>query len=169
MYGSPRFDPGAICHFCLERRSLGDGVQGALHAERGCVLAGGMAENTDYFVRRIEGTNYFYLFDTYYDAIAKDGSTPACWLWQTVRKITNAGSGTVTAVNQDPAWTNLAYQELTTSNKQYGLYNTSMGTLVPWSTFLVRLIEAPSVSVLSIRELHGQGNRQWRHGLHDKR
>ncbi len=133
----------------------------------GAALPGNLAENTDYFVRRIVGTNYFYLFDSYYDAIAKDGSTPACWLWDRIRNIT-PGSGTVTAVNQDPAWTNLAYQALTTSNRQYGLYNTAMGSLIPWSTFLVRIIEAPSVSVLSTVELHGQGNRQWRHGLHDK-
>jgi hypothetical protein len=45
---------------------------------------------------------------------------------------------------------------LTTSNKQYGLYNTSLGTLVPWSTFLVRLIEGPSVSVLSIPSSTGR-------------
>ncbi|MRR37521.1 hypothetical protein EG829_23275 [bacterium] len=45
---------------------------------------------------------------------------------------------------------------MTTSNKQYGLYNTSLGTLVPWSTFLVRLIEAPSVSVLSIPSSTGR-------------
>jgi prepilin-type N-terminal cleavage/methylation domain-containing protein len=115
----------------------------------GAALPGNLAENTDYFARRIEGTNYVYLFDSFYNAIAKDGSTPACWLWDGVRKITSTGSGTITAVNQDPAWTNLAYQELTTSNSAYGLYSTATGNLVPWSTFLVRIIEAPSVSVLS--------------------
>jgi prepilin-type N-terminal cleavage/methylation domain-containing protein len=115
----------------------------------GAALPGNLSVNTDYFVRRIEGANYFYLFDTFYNAVAKDDSTTHCWLWNGIQKITSAGSGTVTAVNQDPAWTNLAYQALTTSNSFYGLYNTTMGNLVPWSTFLVRLIEAPSVSVLS--------------------
>jgi prepilin-type N-terminal cleavage/methylation domain-containing protein len=126
----------------------------------GAALPGNLSENTDYFIRRIEGTNYFYLFDSYYDAFAKDASIPIpCWVWDRIRKITNpgsTGSGSVTAVNQDPAWTNLAYQELTTSNSQYGLYSTQMGGLIQWSTFLVRVIEAPSVSVLSTASSTGR-------------
>ena len=129
-------------------------------ASGGATLPGNLAENTDYFVRRIEGTDYFYLFDSYIDAFAKDASIPTpCWVWDRIRGITNAGStgsGSVTAVNQDPAWTNLAYQELTTSNWQYGLYSTATGGLIPWSTFLVRLIEAPSVSVLSTASSTGR-------------
>jgi len=116
----------------------------------GASLPGGLAENTDYYVRRIAGTDYFYLFDSYSDAIAKDGSTPTpCWTWDRVRAISGPGSGTVRAVNQNPAWTNLAYQALTSGNRNYGLYNMSLSMPVPWATLLVRIIEAPSVSVLS--------------------
>jgi len=102
----------------------------------GGALPGGIVENMDYFTRKIttSGVDYIYLFYDQSDAMEQENG---CWLWRGLADMTNAGSGARTAVNQDAQWTNLAYQTL-------------LGPLTSfnWSTFVVRLIEAPSVSII---------------------
>jgi hypothetical protein len=119
----------------------------------GGALPGGIVENRDYFTRKIttSGVDYIYLFDSRSDAVAKESG---CWLWNGLQDMTNAGSGARTATNQNALWTNLAYQTLTpgtAGNEFLGLSSstTSMQFVKTWSTGLVRLIEAPSVSVVS--------------------
>jgi hypothetical protein len=109
----------------------------------GGTLPGGIVENGDYFTRKIttSGVDYIYLFDSRSNALAQNAG---CWLWDGLQDITNAGSGTLNAVSQDALWTNLAYQTLTSVNGFLGL-----STFYDWSTFIVRLIEAPSVSIIS--------------------
>jgi prepilin-type N-terminal cleavage/methylation domain-containing protein len=116
----------------------------------GSTLPEGIQENRDYFTRKVTAgsTDYIYLFDSRSDALAKENG---CWIWSGLRDMTNAGSGAITATNQNAAWSNLAYQTLTTGNGFLGLSSsmTSMQFVKNWSTLLARIIEAPSVSVVN--------------------
>ena len=116
----------------------------------GGTLPEGIQENRDYFTRKVTSgsTNYIYLFDSRSNALAKDAG---CWKWDGLQDMTNAGSGARTATNQNGSYTNLAHQTLTIGNGFLGLSpsQTSMSLVKNWSTGLVRLIEAPSVSVIN--------------------
>jgi prepilin-type N-terminal cleavage/methylation domain-containing protein len=145
--------PGTTGHYTIVPTNLAaweTGNRVRLAPVGGGTLPGGLVENRDYFTRQITtlGVDYIYLFDSRSNALAKESG---CWLWSGLQDMTNAGSGARTATNQNAQWTNLAYQTLTSGNRFLGLSGspTIMQFVTTWSTFLVRIIEAPSVSVVS--------------------
>jgi hypothetical protein len=143
-------------HYTIVPTNLAAWVRGSrvrLAPVSGGTLPEGIQENRDYFTRTIfsGSTYYIYLFDSRYNAMNDSAGS-----WDGIQDMTNAGSGARTATNQDALWTNLAYQTLTpnpptTGNSYLGLSDstTSMQFVKNWSTGLVRLIEAPSVSIMS--------------------
>ena len=68
--------------------------------------------------------------------------------WTGLQDITALGSGTTTIIVQDPSFTKLAHQVLDDGNEKYRLFGSSY-LLKSFVTFMVRVIEAPSVSFIS--------------------
>jgi prepilin-type N-terminal cleavage/methylation domain-containing protein len=111
----------------------------------GGVLPSGIAAGKDYYIRKVtyENKTYLYLFDTL--ANAMNTSAP---FWIGLVDITAAGTGSTTIIVQDPVFTKLAHQVLTSENEYYGLISSWGHYMKFWSTFLARLIEAPSISFI---------------------
>jgi prepilin-type N-terminal cleavage/methylation domain-containing protein len=106
----------------------------------------------DYYTRAITwlGIRYVYLFNSYEAAVCTDcvssfwPSGPSGFV-----DITGTGTGMHTMIAQDPVFTKLAHQVLTSGNDRYSLISSATGVMKPWSTFLARVIEAPSVSFIN--------------------
>ncbi len=111
----------------------------------GGALPVGVVAGRDYFVRKVVSgaLTYLFLFDT--EASALNTSVP---YWTGLQDITALGSGTTTIIVQDPSFTKLAHQVLDDGNEKYRLFGSSY-LLKSFVTFMVRVIEAPSVSFIS--------------------
>jgi len=96
----------------------------------------------DYYIRKVvyNSNVYLYLFSTVAGALNQ--TEP---YWAGLVDITDYGTGTTTMIAQEPTFTKLAHQVLTSSNQYYGLI-ASLSYLKTWATFATRVIEAPSVS-----------------------
>jgi hypothetical protein len=99
----------------------------------------------DYYIRKIvhEGNTYLYLFVTEASAMTFDP------LWPGLVDIMDYGTGTTSLINQDPTFTKLAHQVLTSGNEYYGLITPSLPYLKSWATLMARVNEAPSVSFIN--------------------
>ncbi|NPV04082.1 MAG: type II secretion system protein [Syntrophaceae bacterium] len=106
----------------------------------GGALPAGITAGRDYYIRKIEsgGLTYLYLFSTLEGAVTFDRN------WPGLVDITDYGTGTTTVIVQDPIFTKLAHQVLTSGNEYYQIMTSSF--LDSFATFTARIIEAPSVS-----------------------
>jgi len=108
-------------------------------------------ELQDYYIRVItyKGFKYVYLFDTY-DHAACTGCVAGNY-WEGLLNLTNQGKGMHTMIAQEPVWTNLAAETLIYSgtDKYNILKSPPYGLPKDWTTFLVRILEAPSLSFRS--------------------
>ena len=99
----------------------------------------------DYYIRKVlyNANVYLYLFSTVEGALNQ--TEP---YWAGLVDITDYGTGTTTIIAQEPTYTKLAHQVLTSGNEYYGLM-LSTYYLKSWATFAARVIEAPSVSFIN--------------------
>jgi prepilin-type N-terminal cleavage/methylation domain-containing protein len=106
-------------------------------------LPPGIVAGRDYYIRKIlyDSNTYLYLFSNETGALNFDP------LWPGLQNITDTGSGTTTIIVQDPIFTKLAHQVLTSGNEYLGLI-ASLSYLKSWATFMARVNEAPSVSFI---------------------
>jgi len=110
----------------------------------GGALPPGIIPGRDYYIRKVvhNSTTYLYLFVNETAALTFDP------LWPGLVDITDYGTGTTTIIAQDPTFTKLAHQVLTSGNEYLGLIQ-SLSYLKSWATFMARVIEAPSVSFVN--------------------
>ena len=110
----------------------------------GGALPPGIIPGRDYYIRKVvyNSNTYLYLFVNETAALNFDP------LWPGLVDITDYGTGTTTIIAQDPTFTKLAHQVLTSGNEYLGLI-ASLYYLKSWATFMARVIEAPSVSFVS--------------------
>ena len=110
----------------------------------GGALPPGIIPGRDYYIRKVvyNSNTYLYLFVNETAALNFDP------LWPGLVDITDYGTGTTTIIAQDPTFTKLAHQVLTSGNEYLGLI-ASLSYLKSWATFMARVIEAPSVSFVS--------------------
>jgi prepilin-type N-terminal cleavage/methylation domain-containing protein len=110
----------------------------------GGALPPGIIPGRDYYIRKVvyNFNTYLYLFVNETAALNFDP------LWPGLVDITDYGTGTTTIIAQDPTFTKLAHQVLTSGNEYLGLI-ASLSYLKSWATFMARVIEAPSVSFVS--------------------
>ena len=101
----------------------------------------------DYYIRKIVygGNAYLYLFSNETGALG----VPFDPLWPGLVDITDYGSGTTTVIAQDPTFTKLAHQVMDSGNEYYKIFSSSLHLLDSWASFMVRVIEAPSVSFIN--------------------
>ena len=114
----------------------------------GGTLPSGIVAGRDYYIRQVNylGIKYLYLFGNLSDALNQ--SAPY-WNGSVLVDVTAAGTGSTTIIAQDPVFTKLAHQVLTSGNGYYGIYSSATGTLKSWATLLARVVEAPSVSFIN--------------------
>ena len=110
----------------------------------GGALPVGIVAGRDYYIRKVitGGLTYLYLFKS--EAAALNISEP---FWTDLEDITGIGSGTTTIIVQDPSFTKLAHQVLTSDNEYYQIMTSHY--LDTFATFMARVIEAPSVSFVN--------------------
>jgi prepilin-type N-terminal cleavage/methylation domain-containing protein len=117
-----------------------------------------LTQGTDYYIR-VWGTGlnpkYVYFFPDAASAICS-GCTADTY-WQNLIQITGQGSATNTMIAQDPTFTKLAHQVMNAGNQYYRIYFGPLALLNSWVTFMVRLIEAPSVSFINGTDPSGRG------------
>jgi len=125
-----------------------NGTRVRMTASTGGTLPSPLVQGKDYYIRVIGSVfsnSYIYFFTDPVSAICS-GCT-ALNYWQNLVAITGPGSGTTnTMIAQEPIFTKLAHQVLTSGNESYGVISSASGTMKAWTTFLARVIEAPSVS-----------------------
>jgi hypothetical protein len=115
-------------------------------------LPQGISSSVDYFIRVVTYDNkkYLYLFDTYEQAMGL-----AATRWEGLRDMKTAGSGTSNIVAQDPLWTELLRKNLNASpyiGDVYRILKAEGSQYIhfrDWTTLMVRIIEAPSVSFIN--------------------
>ncbi|NLX30815.1 MAG: prepilin-type N-terminal cleavage/methylation domain-containing protein [Deltaproteobacteria bacterium] len=115
-------------------------------------LPQGISSSVDYFIRVVTYDNkkYLYLFDTYKQAMGL-----AATRWEGLRDMKTDGSGTSNMVAQDPLWTELLRKNLNASpysSDVYRILKTEGNQYIhfrEWTTLMVRIIEAPSVSFIN--------------------
>ncbi len=97
----------------------------------------------DYYIRAIlyNSNTYLYLFSNETGALNFDPD------WPGLVNITDYGLGTTTIIVQDPTFTKLAHQALTSGNEYYNLMTSYY--LKGFATFMTRVMEAPSVSFVN--------------------
>ena len=114
----------------------------------GGALPSPAVEGQDYYIRVISytGFKYVYLFDTSDHAICTGCVSGTYWVG--LVNLTNQGTGMHTLIAQEPVWTNLAAETLVSSGiDKYGILKSPpYGLPKDWTTFLVRILEAPSLS-----------------------
>lgn len=100
----------------------------------------------DYYIRKIvyQSDTYLYLFSSEVGALGN----PFDPSWPGLVNIMDYGAGTTTIIAQDPTFTKLAHQVLSSGNEYYGLI-ASLSYLKSWASFMARVIEAPSVSFIN--------------------
>ena len=109
----------------------------------GGALPPGIIPGRDYYIRKIvyNSNTYLYLFVNETAALTFDP------LWPGLVDITDYGTGTTTMIAQDPTFTKLAHQVLTSGNEYYQIMTSQY--LDSFATFMARIIEAPSVSFVN--------------------
>ncbi|HTZ41442.1 MAG TPA: prepilin-type N-terminal cleavage/methylation domain-containing protein [Syntrophales bacterium] len=119
---------------------------------------GQLLQGKDYYIRSVwyfthettPPTRNLYLFDTYANA-ARSFSPyqPYTQNWDGLVDIIYPGTGTFNMIGQDAAFTKLAHQYVTSSGADS--FNILDGNTIPkpWTTLLVRIVEAPSVSFIN--------------------
>jgi hypothetical protein len=109
------------------------------------VLPDGITAGHDYYIRQVDysGQKYLYLFNS--EASALNTSAP---YWTGLVDITLTGSGAASIIVQDPTFTKLAHQVLTSGNEYYGIVS-QLSFLKSFATFMARVNEAPSVSFIN--------------------
>jgi hypothetical protein len=120
---------------------------------------GQLVPGKDYYIRSVwyfthettPPSRNLYLFDTYANAARSFiPNQPFTQNWQGLVDLTSQGTGTFNMIGQDAAFTKLAHQYVTSSGGADN-FNILDGNTIPepWTTLLVRIVEAPSVSFIS--------------------
>jgi hypothetical protein len=109
-----------------------------------------LVQGQDYYIRVIGSglvPKYIYFFPDVASAICS-GCTAETY-WQNLIAITGQGTASHTMIAQDPVFTKLAHQVMDSGNEYYKIFSSPLRLLSSWATFMVRIIEAPSVSFIN--------------------